>query len=82
MTKQIKNSLSSQDINAVHEDQYGNIWLATTNGLIKVLLKEKGLEFKAFDERNGLANNMIYGDFGGQKSTLDEYGIKDSRCLI
>lgn len=54
-------SLSSQEINTIAEDALGNIWLGTTNGLIKVVEDEGGISFQTFNEQHGLANNMVYG---------------------
>jgi len=43
------------------QDDAGNIWAATSSGIVKVMLKGDELEFEAFTEKDGLANNMVYG---------------------
>ncbi len=44
--------LPSSEIYDLHEDIYGNIWLATDRGIVKY----DGYEFKSYDTKDGLAN--------------------------
>ncbi|NME70923.1 ligand-binding sensor domain-containing protein [Flammeovirga aprica] len=67
---QNKNKLSSDNIWDIEEDYYGNIWLATTNGVIKLNLKNN--TFVRFlnnpDDSLSISNNdtrKIYRDIKG-----------------
>lgn len=54
-------SLRNHQILSIQEDHEGNIWLGTFNGLIKVEDDGKKLHFRPYTEREGLANNVVYG---------------------
>lgn len=58
---QKRTSLRNEIILCMKEDQYGNIWLGSGNGLHKVREVGDDIYFEAFTEKNGLANNFIYG---------------------
>ncbi len=49
--------LSYNSVNGIREDHAGNIWIATNRGL-NVLQKGRS-DFKAFYDRDGLANNTV-----------------------
>lgn len=57
-TKVIERLLDAYIINAVTEDCNGNIWMATTNGLVCYDKKKK--ETKVFTTDDGLPTNTIY----------------------
>jgi ligand-binding sensor domain-containing protein/signal transduction histidine kinase len=54
-------SLRNHTILCVQEDQQGTIWLGTFNGLIKVEEKAGEMHFRPYTEKDGLANNVVYG---------------------
>lgn len=54
-------SLRNHQILCIQEDQQGDIWLGTFNGLIKVSDKGGELHFRPYTEREGLTNNVVYG---------------------
>ena len=54
-------SIRNHTILCVTEDQNGDIWLGTFNGLLKVRDEGKKLYFQAFTEKQGLSNNVVYG---------------------
>ena len=58
---QKRTSLRNQIVLSMLEDQVGNIWIGTGSGLH--LLREVGedMYFEAYTEKDGLANNFIYG---------------------
>ena len=53
-------SLRNDAVNSLAEDNEGNMWLGTMNGLIKVELEDEEWKFTSFTEKNGLANNVVY----------------------
>jgi signal transduction histidine kinase/ligand-binding sensor domain-containing protein/DNA-binding response OmpR family regulator len=53
-------SLSSNRVIAVTEDQAGIIWVGTAGGGLNRLDRATG-KFSHFTEKNGLANNVVYG---------------------
>ncbi|WP_444996708.1 two-component regulator propeller domain-containing protein [Aliikangiella sp. IMCC44359] len=53
-------SLSNEMVTAIHEDQKGRLWFATLGGGIN-LLEKNGNTFTQFSEKQGLANNVVYG---------------------
>lgn len=55
----LNNSISSNCIECITEDEEGNIWIGTSLGLNKYN-KEKN-EFEVFTTEDGLTNNYIYG---------------------
>ncbi|RDY27159.1 histidine kinase [Romboutsia weinsteinii] len=59
-------SISSNTIRAIVEDDYGNLWIGTSNGLNK-FDKEKEI-FTRYTTKQGLANNIVYGIL------IDKYG--------
>lgn len=52
-------SLRNQVIFGIVEDGAGRIWIGTMNGLLRVE-EQPALHFRAFTERDGLINNMLY----------------------
>ncbi|MEM1321002.1 MAG: two-component regulator propeller domain-containing protein [Bacteroidota bacterium] len=56
-----KNSLVDDHINHIMEDRSGEVWLATMNGLVKAHPTSKGMHFESYSEKDGLANNVVYG---------------------
>lgn len=55
-------SLSSQKIYTLAEDSYGNIWVATDNGLNKVDIKNNKVDyFYSSEDENTISENSIYG---------------------
>ncbi len=65
---QKQNTIISNIINAVYEDKFKNIWVATTNGLD--LFEEKTKSFKHYNDLDGLPNNYIYGILEDKKGNL------------
>ncbi len=55
-----KKSLISGRVTSICEASNGGIWLGTHSALVKVIDKKKTLEFQAFGEAEGLANNLVY----------------------
>ena len=56
------NSLSNNDVQALYEDSRGMLWVATSNGLNKVLIDEAGeVSFKRIAKEQGLPNTTLYG---------------------
>lgn len=53
-------SLISERITAICEDTNGGIWLGTHSALVKIINTKKGVEFKPYGEKQGLANNLVY----------------------
>ncbi|MCB0855214.1 MAG: hypothetical protein KDD63_23490, partial [Bacteroidetes bacterium] len=53
-------SLRNDAINNLAEDNEGNIWLGTMNGVIRVSPDGEGWKFDSFTEKDGLANNVVY----------------------
>ncbi len=45
----------------LEQDDAGDIWAATSSGIVRILQNGGKLNFKAFTEKDGLSNNMIYG---------------------
>ncbi len=81
-------SLRNHTILCIHEDQKGNIWLGTFNGLIQVEDDGEKLHFKPFTEHQGLANNVVYGILEDEKdhslwlstnNGLSRFYIKEKR---
>lgn len=54
------NSLVDDYIHQILEDRFGNIWLGTRLGLVKVQVREQEVTFTTFREEDGLANNVVY----------------------
>ncbi|MFK7904341.1 MAG: two-component regulator propeller domain-containing protein [Chitinophagales bacterium] len=54
-------SLWDSYIADLQQDDAGDIWAATSSGIVKVILKDDKLTFEALTEKDGLANNMVYG---------------------
>lgn len=54
-------SLRSHNVLSVLETQKHGIWLGTLNGLIQVTEKDGKQAFKAYSEKDGMANNVVYG---------------------
>ena len=55
------NSLVDNLVNHIVEDKSGAVWLATMNGLARAILTDEGMRFESFGEKDGLANNVVYG---------------------
>ncbi len=53
------NSINDNNIIRVFKDSKGNIWFGTTKGLCRYFSDAKS--FKAYSEKDGLANNFVYG---------------------
>ena len=51
--------LSSDRINAIYEDKFGYLWMASANGLMRLNLQNKALDI--FNTDNGLPNNFVNG---------------------
>jgi signal transduction histidine kinase/ligand-binding sensor domain-containing protein/DNA-binding response OmpR family regulator len=55
-----RNSLSSNEIKAIIRDRSGNVWIGTSNGLNKIVLKNNGkLEFEKYFKQQGLPNDNV-----------------------
>ncbi|MEJ2049269.1 MAG: two-component regulator propeller domain-containing protein, partial [Calditrichota bacterium] len=61
-------SIIDDNIIRVFKDSMGNIWFGTTKGF-STYLWEAG-KFKNYDEKNGLANNFVYGILEDSKGNL------------
>lgn len=53
------NSISSNSIKSITEDNSGNLWIGTSDGLNRFDPKEE--IFTRYTENNGLSNNYVYG---------------------
>lgn len=53
--------LTSQDISNMKTDIYGNIWIATRDGLNKVDIKSKSVDKYYLDGDNSISGNDVYG---------------------
>ncbi|MGL4774639.1 MAG: ligand-binding sensor domain-containing protein [Clostridium sp.] len=53
------NSISSNSINCITEDEEGDIWIGTKYGINKFDTETR--EFEIYDEDDGLINNYVYG---------------------
>lgn len=53
-----KNSLVSNDINAVYQDSRGSLWIATENGLCRLNAKEQN--FERFSTKTGFPSSVFY----------------------
>ncbi len=60
------NGLPSATINDLHEDAYGNLWVATDNGLIRY----DGVHFFHFTQAEGLTNPKLLEIMTGGKDNL------------
>ena len=61
-------SLSHDRVWAIHEDRRGRMWIGTWGGGLNLFDRKRGT-FRRFDQRHGLASNVIYGileDEGGR----------------
>ncbi|MEM6261684.1 MAG: two-component regulator propeller domain-containing protein [Bacteroidota bacterium] len=54
-------SIRNDAILCINEGQDGTIWLGTFNGLIQVEEQNGDIRFHAYTEKDGLANNRVYG---------------------
>jgi ligand-binding sensor domain-containing protein/putative methionine-R-sulfoxide reductase with GAF domain/signal transduction histidine kinase len=63
------NSLSHNRILSMHEDTTGVIWIGTYGGGLNKFDKEKK-KFTRYTEKNGLADNAIYGVLGDDANNL------------
>jgi ligand-binding sensor domain-containing protein/signal transduction histidine kinase len=58
-----KDGLPNDFICGILEDEEGNLWLSTNNGISKLTVKEKGgklaLSFRNYDQTDGLPNNQF-----------------------
>ena len=55
------NSLWDSYIADLAQDDAGDIWAATSSGIVKIIRQNGELHFEALTEKDGLANNMVYG---------------------
>ncbi|MGL5346223.1 MAG: ligand-binding sensor domain-containing protein [Peptostreptococcaceae bacterium] len=56
-----KNDMTSQDIYSLDQDEYGNIWVGTYNGLNKIDIKSgKVTKFYNNEDESSLSENTIY----------------------
>ncbi|HSL88136.1 MAG TPA: two-component regulator propeller domain-containing protein [Ignavibacteriaceae bacterium] len=70
------NSLIDDSIIRVFKDTKGNLWFGTTKGLSRYLSESR--KFKSYSEKDGLANNFVYGileDDNGNLWLSTNYGI-------
>lgn len=66
-TLNIETGLPSNAVSAVQEDRYGNVWLSTMNGLVRVKSDES---IEIYTEENGLVSN----DFNFKAAAKDGRG--------
>ncbi len=52
--------LSNSFIQSLYEDSHGRFWIGTQGGGLNLMNQEKGT-FQSYTEKDGLANNTIYG---------------------
>ncbi|MDZ7717361.1 MAG: two-component regulator propeller domain-containing protein [Balneolaceae bacterium] len=57
----ISDGLASTQVQAIHQDQYGLLWIGTTNGLQKY----DGITFKTYKTESGQPNSLIDNDVWG-----------------
>ncbi|MCW3092497.1 MAG: signal transduction histidine kinase [Ferruginibacter sp.] len=73
------NSLGSNQVNGVFEDNDNNLWFATEDGLSKYLPAKKG--FKTFTIDNGLPSNFVFKLLNDEKNNLWISTSKGLACL-
>ncbi len=62
------NYLSNQDIYSMTQDEEGNIWLGTYNGLNKINIKEKNIQqFYNTEDENSISENTIQKVYSDKK---------------
>jgi two-component system, sensor histidine kinase ChiS len=62
-----KNSISNNSVKSLHQDQQGNLWVGTSNGLNKLALNDRLAgenNFTSYFESDGLPNSSINGIVG------------------
>ncbi|MGL5692966.1 MAG: ligand-binding sensor domain-containing protein, partial [Peptostreptococcaceae bacterium] len=56
-----ENSLTSQEIYSLDQDENGDVWIGTDNGLNKIDVKNKQIkQFYSSEEKNTISENSIY----------------------
>ncbi len=55
------NSLWDSYVSDLEQDDAGDIWAATSSGIVKIIQEGDNLRFEALTEKDGLSNNMVYG---------------------
>ena len=63
-------SLRNHNILCINEDQSGNVWVGTMNGLAKVVKSNGGITFNNYSNKNGITNNVIYAIIPEKKSDM------------
>lgn len=66
---QNKNSLTTNNINALYEDSHHNLWFATEGGGLCLLRKDKK-QFSRYTTKNGLPSNFVFKVLEDNKKTL------------
>ena len=61
-------TIAGDNIIRIFKDRSGNMWIGSANGLSRYLKENKG--FKNYDEKDGLANNFVYGIVEDDKGYL------------
>ncbi len=62
-------SLSHNRVWAIYEDRRGRMWIGTWGGGLNLFDRERST-FKRYDQRNGLASNVIYGILEDENGSL------------
>ncbi len=72
-----KNSLINNYILSIAEDNTGNLWIGTLNGLSSLSIKNNEYKFRNYTSGNGLANNRVVSIVPGKKRVWigTDYGL-------
>jgi len=62
------NSISSNNLNTIFEDEHGNLWIGTMNGLN--LFNPKTRRFTVYTTANGLSGDYVFGILQDDKKNL------------
>ncbi|MEM6320555.1 MAG: two-component regulator propeller domain-containing protein [Bacteroidota bacterium] len=63
-------SLSNNIIHCLFEDENGALWIGTPEGLNKLIEKEGGVSFEAYDIKSGLPDISVYAIRGDRQGNL------------
>ncbi|MGL6107151.1 MAG: ligand-binding sensor domain-containing protein [Romboutsia sp.] len=65
-----ESDLTSQDIYSLEQDELGNIWIGTYNGLNKIDVKTKEIKYFYSSDKNGISENSIYKVYSDNKGNI------------
>lgn len=65
-----EDDLTSQEIYSLEEDEFGNIWIATYDGLNKIDVKNNKIEHYRSEYKNSISENTIYKIYSDKKGNI------------